>query len=349
MSGSIDLDQDFVDLADKVFTQLGQASLDGFDEAAWNQLRELGLTSLTTPEERGGSGATWFEAFSLHRAAAYRAVSLPLVEHDLLGLWLAGQVDAAIDAGITVVGFRSGSPSDAIYDVAWGRVASTVLTVDVDEHGAAQIAAYAAADLDLDPGTNLAGEPRDRARVPAQPQDSWSVSPALVEQLRSRGALARAVQLCGALDRSVDLAVEHASVRVQFGRPLIDFQAVQALLADAASVAAVARAATLAAVRAVAESGCEFADEAHWAVAVAKSSTSHAAGAVTRRAHQVLGAIGTTEEHELHRHSTRANSWRMEFGTATDWDHVLGRVVRDRGLSEVWRGLVDGPPARVQV
>src|SRR5690606_33458712 len=97
----------------------------------------------------------------------------------------------------------------------------------------------------------------------------------VVEQLRLRGALLRSMQIVGALERCVDLAVEHARVRIQFGRPLLAFQAIQEHIAEAAAEVELARAATLAAL--------ERPDAAR--IAVAKSCASHAVGPVTRRAH----------------------------------------------------------------
>ncbi|WP_269090185.1 acyl-CoA dehydrogenase family protein, partial [Mycobacterium paraintracellulare] len=63
-------------------------------------------------------------------------------------------------------------------------------------------------------------------------------------------ALVRSIQVSAALDRILQLCVDHAAARVQFGRPLAKFQAVQNLISDIAAEAALARAATEAALHA---------------------------------------------------------------------------------------------------
>src|SRR5699024_11319540 len=55
-------------------------------------------------------------------------------------------------------------------------------------------------------------------------------------------------------------------------------------------------------------------------VAVAKSVVGRAASVVVRNTHQALGAIGTTEEHSLHRFTNAALTWRSEFGSIRSWE-----------------------------
>src|SRR5690606_18562451 len=118
----------------------------------------------------------------------------------------------------------------------------------------------------------------------------------VLDQLALRGALARAVQGVGALDKAVDLCVEHAGVRVQFGRPLAKFQAVQQLAADAAAEAALARAAVDAAVLDAAATDLGGPSSAT-KVAAARSCVGHATSVVVRNAHQAHGAIEIGRAH----------------------------------------------------
>jgi len=129
--------------------------------------------------------------------------------------------------------------------------------------------------------------------------------------------------MAGALEGTLELAVQYANDRVQFGRPLAKFQAIQhqlALLAEqvaAARVAADAACATLASGK----------GDPEIAVAGAKIRAGEAAGKGTDYAHQVHGAIGFTAEHRLHHLTRRLWSWRDEFGTETHWSMALGRRV----------------------
>src|SRR5690606_13867233 len=104
----------------------------------------------------------------------------------------------------------------------------------------------------ITPVPTLSGQPRGdltfATEVPAETVLDADTAAILLDQFALRGALARAVQVVAALDKAVDLCVEHCSVRVQFGRPLAKFQAVQQLVADASAEAALARAAVDAAV-----------------------------------------------------------------------------------------------------
>ena len=134
-----------------------------------------------------------------------------------------------------------------------------------------------------------------------------------------KSALVRAIQVCAALDGALALSIEHAASRVQFGRPLAKFQAVQHLISGIAAEAALARSATEAALSVAVDSdwsspGLEF------LVAAARSCAGHATSVVVRDAHQVLGAIGTTSEHPLHVFTRAALAWRSEFGSVRYWD-----------------------------
>jgi alkylation response protein AidB-like acyl-CoA dehydrogenase len=160
---------------------------------------------------------------------------------------------------------------------------------------------------------------------------------------RLRGALMRAVQLTGAMDAAVDLTVRHATERMQFGRRLAAFQAVQQLAADAAAEAALARAATDAALaQAVAT---QFAgDGLVVSVAVARSVCGHSGSVVVRNAHQVHGAIGTTREHVLHRVTMPILEWTNDFGSVTEWEAAIARAAREAGDAGLWK-LVSGTSA----
>ncbi|MDR0360187.1 MAG: acyl-CoA dehydrogenase, partial [bacterium] len=74
-------------------------------------------------------------------------------------------------------------------------------------------------------------------------------------------------------------------------------------------------------------------------VAGAKLRAGDAAGAATEIAHQVHGAIGYTDEHQLHRFTTRIWSWRDEWGSEEEWAIELGRLACGEGAEQLWPGL----------
>jgi acyl-CoA dehydrogenase len=166
------------------------------------------------------------------------------------------------------------------------------------------------------------------------------VPESVVDGFTLRGALARSIATCGAMDRVLAICVEHTTSRVQFGRPLAKFQAVQAMVAGIATESALARAATENAVSLVADSDWQDPGVA-FAVAAAKSTSAHAASLVARKAHQSLGAIGFTMEHELHRYTNRLLSWRSEFGSVRYWDDRLTDAAVAAGGGALWP-LIEG-------
>ena len=133
------------------------------------------------------------------------------------------------------------------------------------------------------------------------------------------------MQIIGALDAARDLTVAHTSERVQFGRPLCKFQAVQHSLAEMAGEIERARAATELAITAATDFGFDSA-ATDYAVTVAKVATGRAVGTVTTIAHQLHGAIGVTVEHRLWLFTMRARSWVDDFGTTTHYARRLGRM-----------------------
>ena len=156
--------------------------------------------------------------------------------------------------------------------------------------------------------------------------------------MRGVGALLRAAQMAGAMEAALDLATTYANDRVQFGRPIGKFQAIQQQLALLAEEAA----ASLVAVESAAISLAEGRQSAEFALAAAKIRAGEAAGTVAEIAHQVHGAIGFTEEHSLHYLTRRLWSWRDEFGDEAYWAGLLGRRIAAAGGAGLWPLITDG-------
>jgi acyl-CoA dehydrogenase len=78
------------------------------------------------------------------------------------------------------------------------------------------------------------------------------------------------------------------------------------------------------------------------AVLAAKAQASDSAGIVAAIAHQLHGAIGTTEEHRLRLTTTRLWSWRDEDGPASACFAELGRAALEAGAGGLWPWLTGG-------
>jgi acyl-CoA dehydrogenase len=309
------------------------------DFGLWGRLDELGLVRLTGSPDNGGSGAGWAESAELISAAARHAVRVPLAEHDLLACWLLESVGLPVDRSVrTVCVFDE---SGTATGVPWAVSAQRVVAVWAAGEGH-RVADVAPDALRITPGTNAIGEPRDAvaADLAALASQGTAVSNTLVAQLRLKAALIRSVQICAALDFALDLTIAHTSSRVQFGRSLSNFQAVQHMIADIAAEAALARAATEAALT-VAIASDWAAENLPFLVAVARSCAGHAASVVSRNAHQAHGAIGTTIEHRLHEYTRAALAWRSEYGSVRHWDDVLTRAALSAGVSGLWPLIAD--------
>ena len=136
------------------------------------------------------------------------------------------------------------------------------------------------------------------------------------------GALAKSAEMVGAAQRILDLAVEHAKTRVQSGRPIGAFQAIQHACADLARGVESARPLVLHAAWTVEEGlPCEA------AVAMAKAYAGDACLAVARKAHQIFGAIGYCDEHPLHRLHKHVLAARLAFGTSAEHAETIARSI----------------------
>ncbi|MEO8203442.1 MAG: acyl-CoA dehydrogenase family protein [Betaproteobacteria bacterium] len=302
----------------------------------WGALEEVGLPRAALPEAAGGAGFSFGDAMFALRRSAYLAAPVPLAETMLAGRLLSAAGLEVPDGPITVApvgaeGFTlsAGKLSGDAPRVPWGNQCPHVVLVARAEGGEVLALARtegAATSVDK----NLAGEPRanlhfERAAVVA----SAPLADA-AQRLTRDGALHRCVQMAGALERTLEYSLAYANERVQFGRPIGKFQAIQHLLAVLAGQVAAASAAADAAVEASAGAPDEF------MVAVAKARIGEAAGKVAEIAHQVHGAMGYTREHNLHYVTRRLWSWRDEFGNEAFWQGRIGRSVAANGGSALW-------------
>jgi acyl-CoA dehydrogenase len=189
-------------------------------------------------------------------------------------------------------------------------------------------------------GRNMAGEPRDTLAFSGLRLAADAAAPVRGGTTRAalyrRGALARATMMSGALERAMDLAVNYAQERQQFGRPISKFQAVQQNLAVLAGQTAAAVAAANTGIEALSRNDPETEE---FRVAIAKTRVGDAATLACEIAHQVHGAIGFTQEYALQLATRRLWSWREEFGPDVEWAARLGNFVCNLGADELWPTL----------
>ena len=307
----------------------------------WRALEDVGLTRAALPEEAGGSGLDFEDAMLALRRSAYHGAPVPLAETMLAGRLLLAAGLAVAEGPLTVAPVRRGDRLDfvrsvsgttvsgAAHRVPWGNLcAHAVVAGELD--GSSMVGLVATSGAARGVQKNLAGEPRALLEFDARPLIALAPLEDAGARLEAEGALCRSVQMAGALERILEYALQYANERVQFGRPIGKFQAIQHMLAILAGQAAASSAAADAAVEASRLAPDEF------AVSVAKSRVGEAAGKGAEIAHQVHGAMGYTREHNLHYSTRRLWSWRDEFGNEAYWQTRLGRSVAAKGADALW-------------
>jgi acyl-CoA dehydrogenase len=331
----------FADLATPALINAAEAGT--FPSALWREVADAGFPDvLAAAAETPGSLSGIADMAAILREAGRFAAPLPLAE-TILARWLLASAGFAAPGGpLTIAPVGRGDSfvlrregkswrlSGRAAGVPWAQTAAAIVVI-----ADGQVALFAPAAADLRAGKNLAGEPRDDLSIDSpleavKPLPS-GVDAALVYRL---GALTRAVLMAGALDEVLHITVQYANDRVQFGRPIGKFQAIQQQLAQLAENVAAAGVIADGAVEAAAGKG-DFA----FVVAAAKSRVGEAAGKVAEIAHQVHGAIGFTHEHRLHHLTRRLWSWRDEFGVESEWSVELGRLAASRGGEGLWQLL----------
>ena len=304
--------------------------------ALWAAVEAAGLQRALVPERAGGFGVAVPDALSLLQVAAAHAVPVPLAETMLASWLLAGAGLDIPDGTLTAGPVRDGESvtltasdggwlvSGTLTRVPWGRTVERLAVL-----AGAQVALVGRESWSVEPGENVAREPRDTLRLDGR-VIAAGPAPATSSGLIAVGAAMRTQQIAGALTRLTGMTVRYAQERVQFGGPIGKFQAVQQNLAVLAGQTAAAVAAAGLAAEAVAENVRIL------PIAAAKARAGEAAGIAAGIAHQVHGAIGFSFEHDLHFLTRRLWSWRDEFGNDAAWQLVLGRHMAQAGADRLW-------------
>jgi acyl-CoA dehydrogenase len=353
------LDRLFTDRCGPAPRQAAEA--EGWAGPCWDALSEAGLPWVGVPESAGGSGGDVLDACTLLRLAGRHAVPLPLAEGGLLGGWLlasaglelpGGPVTMAVPSAADRLTLENDKVNGTLARVPWGARAEVVVALVAagptppagTNPDGTRVVALDPALASVQPGHNVAGEPRDRLTWDgAVPRMVGTPQGDVAAELALRGALSRALLMAGAMEAVADLTVEYASQRQQFGRPIAAFQAVAQRLVRMSSEAEAGILATEVAARRFAEVGVE----AGFEVGAAKASAGRAASEVATHSHQVHGAIGMTREYALHHFTRRLWTWRQEWGSEARWSRAVGEQVIAAGAGALWprvaTGLVAAP------
>ncbi len=324
--------------------------------ALWRLVTDAGLELAPATEAAGGSAAGWGALFPVLHGIGLHQAPLPLAETMIAAL-LASRAGLTVPAGpLAIVGAGPDAVlrldaegggtvvSGSARRVPWARDCGWAVLSAVCAGGARRLALVDLRQpgaIELRRDASIAGEPRDdlaftRARCEATAPVPFDLP---LDAVQALGAMARAAMLSGAIDAALAHSVRYAGERVQFGRPLAKFQAIQQSLAELAGEAVAARTAAAVAARSAPDAtGVEFPAFA-FDVAVAKIRAGEAASRAAAISHQVHGAIGFSHEHPLNFATRRLWAWRAEFGSDADWAALLGRAAVRAGPGRLWADL----------
>jgi alkylation response protein AidB-like acyl-CoA dehydrogenase len=247
--------------------------------ALWVLLAELGITALAVPEAIDGIGA--------------HPVDL-VVAIERLGRWcVPGPVAESLAAAPILVA------DDRAAALAGGELIATVAmpptvprAVDADVADLVLLATDAGV---TDASAGARHQSVDPARRLFDVDPTGPVRTADVARAYEFGALATAAQLVGAGQAMLDMSVDYAKQRTQFGRAIGSYQAIKHKLADVHIALELTRPLVFGAALSLADGSNHIARD----VSAAKAAASDAALLAARTALQTHGAIGYTAEHDL--------------------------------------------------
>ena len=280
----------------------------------WDNVEQGGFLELLAPAASGGAALPLSELFGVFECLGRYAMPLPIAQaiaaralvEDSQNL-PAGQItlasrlqraaDGSVHCPLTPYG------AHAAHVLAWDGSAMFMLSALTARRESVGDARALTANLHWDDAS---------AMVPVAGH-----GPAL---LPFAAALVSALQ-CGIMQRTFAMSLNYCNQRVQFGKPLGKFQAIQQQLSVMAEHVMAGRVA--------AESAFGGGERLPGllAAAMAKARTSEAGALVAATAHAVHGAIGVTDEYDLGVLTRRLHDWRTAYGAENHWNAVVGRCL----------------------
>ena len=325
----------------------------GFDRAHWREVAALGWLGLELPVEYGGGGLTFLETVLLLEEMGRVLLPSPFVPTAVLAAplilalgsdaqrrqWLptiaAGECVATL--ALTEPGWRDLSqqpevgavngvlPSGRKMFVPFAPEADVLLVavagpaLVVLERGAPGVSCTRLATLDTAPMYAV-----EFADARGEPMGAGGTVAPSLRRVLDRGGIGTLAYMVGAAERTLEMTVEYARTRVQFGQPIGAFQAVAHRCVDMRSDLDALRYLVYQAAWSLA-AGRESALE----VAAAQSYGGEALRRIFMHAHQVHGAIGFSTEHDLHLFTRRAKAVELQWGSPAEHRE---RVAQAMGL-----------------
>ncbi|MBF5007481.1 acyl-CoA/acyl-ACP dehydrogenase [Diaphorobacter sp. NR2-3-3-1] len=335
----------------------------GFDRALWEQVCEMGWSTVALPEAAGGMGLGLMELVLLSERMGAHLACVPFFDAVVApaALWrhlcLSGSGLAVVQRlalsskvcvlGMTVRGALSASArvvvdgASLVLDGRWPQVASGAVadvfilptTLPCGSLALLEVAADTAG-LTVEALATVDGT-RTSAHVTAA-QVKLADSAVLVQgdallalwaELRSFAAIALAAEQVGVAERALELAVEYTKERVQFGKAVAVFQGVKHRAAQMLVGVEMSRSAVYGAA-AAADAGA-VGEALFMCAAQARSEATEAALFATRECIQLHGGVGFTWEFDPHLYFRRAQTLSQRMGTVEQWHEEVAALLFD--------------------
>ncbi|HEY7625757.1 MAG TPA: acyl-CoA dehydrogenase family protein [Ilumatobacteraceae bacterium] len=332
----------------------------GFDQAVWAQMGEqMGLQGLHIPEEYGGSGYSYVELGIVLEEMGRALLCAPFFSSVVLAAntllhsgddaakkshlpgIASGETIATLaftepsgkwdEAGITMEATPSGGGyalNGTKMFVLDGHTADTIIVAARTSKGVSLFTV----DGDANGLTRTALSTMDQTRKQAKLEfadvaatllgtegDGWKVLSTVLDL----AAVGLAAEQVGGAQKVLEMAVEYAKVRVQFGRPIGSFQAIKHKCADMLLEVESAKSAAYYGMWCAAEMNDELPSVASLAKAYCSEAYFHA----TAENIQIHGGIGFTWEHPAHLYFKRAKSSELLFGDPTYHRELLAQRI----------------------
>ena len=336
----------------------------GFDRALWQQVCEMGWSTVALPEVAGGMGLGLMELVLLSEQMGAHLACVPFFDAVVVPTPLWRHLSAS-ETGLDVVERLAQSTKVCVIGMTVRGALSASARVVVD--GATlildgqwpQVGSGAAADVFILPATLPCGSlallevPADAAGLSVQAlaavdgtRTSANVSATQVTlpgsavlvhgdalhslwaELRSFAAIALAAEQVGVADRALDLAVGYTKERVQFGKAVASFQGLKHKAAQMLVGVEMSRSAVYSA--AVAADAGAVGDELFMQAAQARSEATDAALFATRECIQLHGGVGFTWEFDPHLYFRRAQTLSQRMGTVEQWREAVAVRLLDQ-------------------
>jgi len=337
----------------------------GYDPRTWSQLAgQLGLPGLIIPEKHGGSGAGPVELAVACEEMGRALLCAPFFATAVLAAqallacgdqgaadeFLPGIADGTTIATLAVAEDDGGWSADGVATrarrpgrsgdgyvldghksfVIDGHVADLLLVVARADGGPSLFAVRGGADgLGRRPLETLDLTRKQAAlsldAVPARLIGAEGSAADVVAATLRLAAVALAAEQVGGAQRCLDMSIEYAKIRMQFGRPIGSFQAIKHMCADMLLEVESARSAAYYAAWAAQDGS----DELPLLASLAKACCSEAYFRAAADNIQIHGGIGFTWEHDAHLYYRRAKSAELMLGTPAEHREIAAGYLID--------------------